>query len=95
MYFVEILYLIHILNTLHLGINVDNLLLLCLATAISGSSYGQTDEKMAYKEYLSEGAPTKKEIDVFLNELSWARFDPELGYILGNSLAVLRYRKTV
>ena len=69
-----------------MDINVDKLLLLCLATTIVGSSYGQSDEKMTYKEYIKEGIPSRKEIEVFLNDLSWARFDPELGYTLGNYL---------
>jgi hypothetical protein len=37
-----------------------------------------------YKEHIRKGLPEKKEIDVFLNEISWAKFDPELGYVLGN-----------
>jgi len=41
---------------------------------------------MTYKDYLTEGLPSKKEIDVFLNEHSWAKFDPEVGYTLGNYL---------
>ncbi|NJK96323.1 MAG: hypothetical protein HC905_16685 [Bacteroidales bacterium] len=28
----------------------------------------------------------KKELDIFLNSNSWAQFDPEVGYILGNSM---------
>ena len=40
--------------------------------------------EMTFENYLREGAPTKREIDVFLHERSWAKFDPELGYVLGN-----------
>jgi len=39
---------------------------------------------MSFEEYIRSGVPAKKEIDVFLTELSWAKFDPDLGYILGN-----------
>lgn len=39
---------------------------------------------MTYEEYIKGGLPSRKEIDVFTRELSWARFDPEVGYILGN-----------
>ncbi|KPL26247.1 MAG: hypothetical protein AMS23_02470, partial [Bacteroides sp. SM1_62] len=39
---------------------------------------------MTYEEYIREAAALKEEIDVFLNESSWAQFDPDVGYILGN-----------
>jgi hypothetical protein len=39
---------------------------------------------MTYHQYIRANIPTRAEIDVFLNELSWAKFDPEIGYILGN-----------
>jgi hypothetical protein len=46
-------------------------------------SPGKTN-KMNYLQYIQENLATKAEIDVFLNELSWAQFDPEIGYTLGN-----------
>ncbi len=42
------------------------------------------DNKKSYTEYLRNSAVPKKELDIFLNENSWAQFDPEVGYILGN-----------
>jgi hypothetical protein len=39
---------------------------------------------MTYLQYIQENLATKAEIDVFLHELSWAQFDPEIGYTLGN-----------
>jgi hypothetical protein len=39
---------------------------------------------MTYEEYIRSAAASETEIDVFLNESSWARFDLEVGYILGN-----------
>lgn len=39
---------------------------------------------MTYEEYIRSAAASETEIDVFLNESSWARFDPDVGYILGN-----------
>ncbi|MEZ5038731.1 MAG: hypothetical protein R2828_02530 [Saprospiraceae bacterium] len=42
------------------------------------------DEKKSYAEYLRNSAVPKEELDIFLNEDSWAQFDPEVGYILGN-----------
>jgi len=53
---------------------------------VAGSlAFGQTTEqKKSFQEYIREGVPTKKDIDVFLNEMSWAQFDRDVGYILGN-----------
>lgn len=42
------------------------------------------DEKKSYADYLKNSAVPKEELDIFLNENSWAQFDPEVGYILGN-----------
>jgi hypothetical protein len=48
--------------------------------------FGQTSEKkkISFEEYIRESVPTQKEIDVFLNDMSWAQFDRDVGYILGN-----------
>ena len=52
---------------------------------IAGSAFGQSQIKhMSFEQYIRENIPTKAEIDVFLNDLSWAKFDPETGYKLGN-----------
>ena len=40
----------------------------------------------SYREYLRNSAVPKEVLDVFLNENSWAQFDPEVGYILGNHM---------
>lgn len=43
------------------------------------------DTAIRFRDYIQKHIPDKKEIDVFLNDPnSWAKFDPELGYILGN-----------
>lgn len=34
-------------------------------------------------DYVRASIPAKEEIDVFLNEMSWAQFDPDVGYTLG------------
>jgi hypothetical protein len=52
--------------------------------AASTSSSQEKTGKMNYLRYIRENLATKAEIDVFLNELSWAQFDPEIGYTLGN-----------
>jgi hypothetical protein len=42
----------------------------------------------SYEQYLRDAAVPKEVIDTFLDpsSLSWARFDPEVGYVLGNSM---------
>jgi hypothetical protein len=56
-----------------------------LLTMASSLVFGQSpQQKKTFAEYIKETVPTKKEIDVFLNEMSWARFDRDLGYVLGN-----------
>ncbi len=42
------------------------------------------DGKKSYSQYLRESAVPKEELDIFLHKNSWAQFDPEVGYILGN-----------
>jgi len=42
------------------------------------------DDEKSYAEYLRKSAVPKKELDIFLYENSWAQFDPEVGYIMGN-----------
>jgi len=48
------------------------------------NSAGSSTDKKSYAEYLRKSAVPKEELDVFLNENSWAQFDPEVGYIMGN-----------
>ena len=53
---------------------------------ISTLAFGQNtkDDKKSFAQYIKESVPTRKEIDVFLNDMSWAQFDQDVGYILGN-----------
>lgn len=39
---------------------------------------------LSYEQYIRDVVPSKEEIDVFLNDISWARFDADVGYILSN-----------
>ena len=48
------------------------------------NAHAMNMQKKSYIEYLRKSAVKKEILDVFLNESSWAQFDPELGYILGN-----------
>lgn len=64
---------------------VLSVICICLLLIIlKSSAYGQIKEKMSFEEYIRANIPSKTEIDVFLKERSWAQFDSELGYILGN-----------
>ena len=57
-------------------------LLLAFAGAVA---FGQASrQKPTFAEYVRDTVPAKREIDVFLNEISWARFDKDVGYVLGN-----------
>jgi hypothetical protein len=42
------------------------------------------ENQPSFKEYLESAGATTQEIDVFLNQDTWAQFDPDVGYILGN-----------
>lgn len=50
------------------------------------SARADEPEKPTFVEYLKAGAVSPATIDGFLRGPSWARFDPELGYVLGNYL---------
>ena len=57
--------------------------LLVLSCAIKA----QTTPPPTFEAYIKSAVPTKTELDVFLNKQGvWSKYDPELGYILGNSL---------
>lgn len=65
---------------------------LATAMTISGASIfpdfldgkPRGDNKKSYAEYLRKSAVPKEDLNIFLNENSWAQFDPEVGYILGS-----------
>ena len=46
----------------------------------------QPPEPPTFVDYLRKSAVPRGVIDRFLHGPSWARFDPELGYVLGNFL---------
>lgn len=52
------------------------------------SVYAQSvADKLTYEQYIRTNVAKKSEIDIFLkNKGTWAKFSPELGYILGNSM---------
>lgn len=60
--------------------------LLALLVVLNGSLQSQTSLP-TFEKYIKAEVPAKHELDVFLNEKGvWCKFDPQLGYILGNSL---------
>src|SRR5687767_4509393 len=65
-----------------------------LVNFIFMSVYGQQKEPVSYKEFIEKGIPKKAEIDVFINESSWAKFDPEVGYKLSNFMPHDGYDKS-
>ena len=48
----------------------------------------QESTAVSCEEYLRESTVSKDVLDTFLDpkKLSWAQFDPEVGYVLGNYL---------
>jgi len=57
-------------------------LLILAGSVCFGQAKGR--EPKSFEEYIRETVPARREIDVFLNEMSWAQFDRDTGYILGN-----------
>jgi hypothetical protein len=51
---------------------------------IQSEAADQAGKKMSFEDYIRAHVASKAEIDVFLHEMSWAQFDPDVGYILGN-----------
>jgi len=58
--------------------------LLLIAASSLAAGRDTANRKKSFREYVEETIPARKEIDVFLNDLSWARFDSDVGYVLGN-----------
>lgn len=74
--------------------NYIDLTLVLLVNFIFMSATGQQPQPVSYKLYIEKGIPEKKEIDVFLNELSWSKFDPVVGYKLSNFMPHDGYEKS-
>jgi hypothetical protein len=54
------------------------------APLAAGRGSRGTTEKIPYETFLRESAVSREVIDRWLHGPSWARFDPELGYVLWN-----------
>jgi hypothetical protein len=62
------------------------LILLAFLVFINVSVQSQT-ALPTFQEYIKAEVPTKNELDIFLNKKGvWCQYDPQLGYVLGNSL---------
>ncbi len=60
------------------------LLLVLVVSSSLCNAAEQTETGRSFHDYIRANVASRQEIDVFLNEMSWARFDPEVGYTLGN-----------
>lgn len=60
--------------------------MLVLLSSVPGAWGRAANQPVTYAEYLRNSAVSRSVIDTFLNENTWAQFDPELGYILGNAM---------
>lgn len=57
----------------------------CFLLAALPAALGEAaDQKPTFEEYLRANVPSREAIDVFLHGMSWAKFDPVVGYRLGN-----------
>jgi len=65
------------------GVILRTVFLLIVASSV-GFGRAKKQQPKSFEEYIRETVPVRKEIDVFLNEISWAQFDPDIGYIMGN-----------
>lgn len=62
-------------------IKTISILITCLINHVASA---QRTSDLTYKDYIRKNVAVRQEIDVFLNELSWAKFDSVTGYKLGN-----------
>ncbi len=69
---------------MHKNCRTLTVLLFVLLTPVLSPAADQADRKISLEDFIRANVASKKEIDVFLHEMSWAQFDPDVGYILGN-----------
>src|SRR4051812_32517294 len=76
-------------HSLGMGVTMRNGLMavvLGMSALVPESAGAEGADKPTFVQYLRESAAPREVIDRFLRGPSWARFDPELGYVLGNYL---------
>ena len=63
---------------------------LCFLISATSYAFAQAPQaKVTFEEYLKASVVSRHEVDLFLPGKEWATFDPQLGYVLGNSLLPL------
>lgn len=60
------------------------IMLFAFLLPIQSPAADRAEKEISFEDYIRAHVASKREIDVFLHEMSWAQFDPQLGYILGN-----------
>jgi hypothetical protein len=60
--------------------------MLVFAVQVFGVEPPEPPERLTFEQYIKKSAVPKDILDQWLRVPSWVTFDPELGYILGNSL---------
>jgi len=63
---------------------IFKIILLLILTSSVALGQDAAGGRKSFEEHIRTSIPVRKEIDVFLNEMSWAQFDRDIGYILGN-----------
>jgi len=63
---------------------IFRIILLLISTCSFAFGRDAAGGQKSFEEHIRTTVPARKEIDVFLNEMSWAQFDRDIGYILGN-----------
>ena len=53
-------------------------------TPLLAGGKSSATKAVTLEDHIRGNVASREEVRVFLNEMSWAQFDPELGYILGN-----------
>ena len=64
--------------------NIPRAVLLIILASSAAFGRARQQERKSFEEHIRTTLPIRKEIDVFLNEMSWAQFDRDIGYVLGN-----------
>ena len=69
---------------MHTNRHALTILLFVLLLPIGSLAADGAEKRISLEDYLRANVASKREIDVFLHEMSWAQFDPDVGYILGS-----------
>jgi hypothetical protein len=73
--------MVKMVKLIPIGCRIVTLVLLALHFIDASYAQGSYPNE-SFIHYIQENIPSKQEIDVFVNEPGWVKFDPETGYIL-------------